>query len=157
MVLVVVDAYGYPTVETREAKREQLRRVSRSVQERVPPWTFKHKVRAARGAVQQLRGDVSTDDLGALLELCAHARGPATYSEEVDALREWLVKEVPPHHVECKRPLPEVSESDSEETQETPRAETLKEGRCCETDIAETLCSIRRFTGKRHRRSFDHS
>lgn len=78
-----VDVYGYPTVETREANRDQLSLISRAVRERLPPSKYKNIVKATRVAVQQLCGDPGDEcrgDLGSMLELFAHARGaPTTY------------------------------------------------------------------------------
>lgn len=75
-----VDFYGYPTVEGRELARTRLRSAAQAVAARVPH-KYKTKMRAAKGAVRQLgHPGASSDDLGSLLELCAHARGaPSTY------------------------------------------------------------------------------
>lgn len=111
---------SWPTVERRVATRRQLRQLAAQVERRLPAYAFQKKVRAAATALDGYTG-ATPSDLGGMLELCAHARGPAAYDDECDALAAWLAKDL--------THLPEVSESSEEEESDN-------------VDIARTLCIL---------------
>lgn len=111
---------SWPSVERRVASRRQLRELAEQVERRVPAYAYQKKVRAVATALDGYTG-ATPSDLGGMLELCAHARGPATYEHECDALAAWLAKDL--------SYLPEVSESSEEEETDN-------------VDIARTLCIL---------------
>ena len=74
---------------------------------------YRSKLRALRNAVSRLRGDLPTDDLSVLTELCAHARArtPETYQKELENLSRWLIAEAQRN----SRPCYSVEEENEED------------------------------------------
>ena len=73
---------NYPSIEGRRRNIVRLQALCRDVD---PEW-----LGLAQKQIEVARGDAPSNDLGTLLELCAHLRGPQNYANEIASLTSWL-------------------------------------------------------------------